>query len=196
MASALITLGLFTWALASGRPLAEAMTMTFADARADRVLQGVQLPLRPELLLEGPFANKWLNLAIVWELVMLALVINVPFLQDAFGTTSLSVEEWLRVAGIAFLIVPVLEAAKWLFRRRLARGPAARLTAAAAQRSIMPTSLRFGRCGDGVDPDPRAGVVDVALRVPQRRLVLGLRGRRGVPGADEDLVRRRARGRP
>ena len=48
---------------------------------------------------------------------MLVLVINVPFLQDAFGTTSLSAEEWLRVAGLAFLIVPVLEIAKWLIRR-------------------------------------------------------------------------------
>ena len=32
------------------------------------------------------------------------------------------------------------------------------------------------------------GVVHVALRVPQRRLALGLRRRRGVPGPDEDLV--------
>ncbi len=50
---------------------------------------------------------------------MLVLVINVPFLQDAFGTTTLSAEEWLRVAGLAFLIVPVLETTKWLFRRGL-----------------------------------------------------------------------------
>jgi hypothetical protein len=45
------------------------------------------------------------------------LVVNVPFLQDAFGTTSLSAEEWLRVAGLAFLIVPVLETTKWMLRR-------------------------------------------------------------------------------
>lgn len=68
-------------------------------------------------LLNGLFANKWLNLAILWELLMLVLVINVPFLRDAFGTTTLSMEEWLRVAGLAFLIVPVLETAKWLIRR-------------------------------------------------------------------------------
>jgi Ca2+-transporting ATPase len=48
---------------------------------------------------------------------MLALVINVPFLRDAFGTTSLSAEEWLRIGGLAFLIVPVLETTKWLLRR-------------------------------------------------------------------------------
>src|SRR6185369_4838559 len=45
-----------------------------------------------------------------------------------------------------------------------------------------------GLRGDRADADPRAGVVDVALRVPQRGLVLGLGGGRGVPGADDDLV--------
>src|SRR3954447_20853274 len=42
--------------------------------------------------------------------------------------------------------------------------------------------------GDGAHPNPRASVVHVALRVPERRLVLRLRGRRGVPGADDDFV--------
>ena len=37
-------------------------------------------------------------------------------------------------------------------------------------------------------PDPRTGVVHVALRVPERCVILGLRGRGGVPRADEDLV--------
>src|SRR3954452_9393118 len=41
---------------------------------------------------------------------------------------------------------------------------------------------------DGAHPNPRASAVHVALRVPERRLVLRLRGRRGVPGADDDLV--------
>jgi Ca2+-transporting ATPase len=48
---------------------------------------------------------------------MLALVINVPFLQDAFGTVALAAEEWLRIVALALLIVPVLEAAKWAVRR-------------------------------------------------------------------------------
>ncbi len=40
----------------------------------------------------------------------------------------------------------------------------------------------------GAHPNPGAGVVHVALRVPQRRVLLRLGGGRGVPGADEDLV--------
>jgi Ca2+-transporting ATPase len=117
VASALITLGLFTWALSSGRPLAEAMTMTFAALVLIEFFKAYSYRSDRNSILQGPFANKWLNLAILWELVMLALVINVPFLQGAFGTTSLSGEEWLRVGGLAFLIVPVLETAKWLVRR-------------------------------------------------------------------------------
>jgi P-type Ca2+ transporter type 2C len=117
LASALITLGLFTWALTSGSRLAEAMTMTFATLVLIEFFKAYSYRSDRHSLLEGVLANKWLHLAIAWELLMLVLVINVPFLQDAFGTTTLSVEEWLRVAGLAFLIVPVLETTKWLFRR-------------------------------------------------------------------------------
>jgi len=28
-----------------------------------------------------PFANRWLNLAVSWELVPLAVIVNLPFLQ-------------------------------------------------------------------------------------------------------------------
>ena len=115
--SALITLGLFTWTLSSGSPLAEAMTMTFATLVLIEFFKAYSYRSDRHSVLDSIFANKWLNLAILWELLMLALVINVPFLQDAFGTTSLSAEEWLRVAGLAFLIVPVLETTKWMMRR-------------------------------------------------------------------------------
>jgi Ca2+-transporting ATPase len=117
LASALITLGLFTWALTTGSQLAEAMTMTFATLVLIEFFKAYSYRSDRHSLWEGFLANKWLHLAILWELLMLVLVINVPFLQDAFGTTTLSVEDWLRVAGLAFLIVPVLETTKWLFRR-------------------------------------------------------------------------------
>ena len=35
-----------------------------------------------------PFANRWLNLAIVWELVLLGVIIYVPWLHEPFGTFS------------------------------------------------------------------------------------------------------------
>jgi Ca2+-transporting ATPase len=115
--SALVTLGLFSWALSSGRVLAEAMTMTFATLVLIEFFKAYSFRSDRRSLLDRPFANKWLNLAIVWELALIMLVVNVPFLQDAFGTTPLSLEDWAVVAGAAFTVVPVLELAKFGIRR-------------------------------------------------------------------------------
>jgi Ca2+-transporting ATPase len=120
--SALVTLGLFSWALSSGRVLAEAMTMTFATLVLIEFFKAYSFRSDRRSLLDRPFANKWLNLAIVWELALVMLVVNVPFLQDAFGTTPLSLEDWAVVAGAAFTVVPVLELAKFGIRRREAGG--------------------------------------------------------------------------
>jgi Ca2+-transporting ATPase len=116
--SALVTLVLFTWALSTDRPLAEAMTMTFATLVLIEFFKAYSFRSDRNSVLDRPFANRWLNLAILWELVLVALVVNVPFLQDAFGTTALSPGAWLTVAGAAFTIVPVLELAKRTLRRR------------------------------------------------------------------------------
>jgi hypothetical protein len=37
-------------------------------------------------VLRRPFANRWLNFAIAWEVVLLAFIIYTPFLQQPFGT--------------------------------------------------------------------------------------------------------------
>ena len=116
--SALVTLALFTWALAADRPLEEAMTMTFATLVLIEFFKAYSFRSDRNSVLDRPFANRWLNLAIAWELALLALVVNLPFLQDAFGTTALSVGTWLTVAGAAFTIVPVLELAKRTIRRK------------------------------------------------------------------------------
>jgi Ca2+-transporting ATPase len=47
----------------------------------------------------GLFSNKWLWGAVVLSLLMQALVIYLPFLQEAFGTTSLTTGDWL-ICGI------------------------------------------------------------------------------------------------
>jgi Ca2+-transporting ATPase len=122
--SALVTLSLFTWALASGRVLAEAMTMTFATLVLVEFFKAYSYRSDHDSVLAAPFANRWLNLAILWELVLLALVVNVPFLQDAFGTTGLSPAAWAIVIGAAFTIVPVLEVAKRTLGRGELREPA------------------------------------------------------------------------
>ena len=68
-------------------------------------------------VLNRPFANKWLNLAILWELGLLALVVYLPLLQKPFGTFSLPLSDWVIVVALAFTVSPVLELAKWMERR-------------------------------------------------------------------------------
>ena len=73
--------------------------------------------------LEGTFRNQWLNLAVAWEIVLLTLVINVPFLESAFDTTDLSLGRSALIVGAALTIVPVLEFGKLLVRRSSAGTP-------------------------------------------------------------------------
>jgi Ca2+-transporting ATPase len=115
--SALITLSLFSWAVSTERVLAEAMTMTFATLVMIEFFKAYSYRSDRNSVFDRPFANRWLNLAIAWEIAIVVLVVNVPFLQDAFGTTTLSAADWGIVAGSAVTIVPVLEIAKRVIRR-------------------------------------------------------------------------------
>jgi len=115
--SALINLGLFIWALNSGKSLAEAITMTFVSLVLIQFFKAYNYRSDRHSVLNKPFANKWLNLAIVWELVLLALIVYVPFLQGPFDTFSLPLVNWLIIIGLAFTVMPVLELAKWMERR-------------------------------------------------------------------------------
>ena len=112
-----VNLLLFHWLLSTGRSLAEAMAMIFVllvmieffkayNFRSDRVSALVR-----------PFANRWLNIATLSELVVLGLIVHLPFLQKFFGTFTMNTEEWLLVLLLAATIIPVLDFSKWLARR-------------------------------------------------------------------------------
>ncbi|HSL43188.1 MAG TPA: cation-translocating P-type ATPase [Anaerolineales bacterium] len=115
--SALINLGLFTWAMNSGRSIEEAMTMTFVSLVLIQFFKAYNFRSDRHSVLNKPFANKWLNLAVGWEIVLLVLIVYLPFLHGPFNTYSLPLIDWLIVGGLAVTIVPVLEIAKWMERR-------------------------------------------------------------------------------
>jgi len=115
--STIINLGLFTWALNSGRSLEEAMTMTFISLVLIQFFKAYNFRSDRHSVLDKPFANKWLNLAVGWELILLVLIIYLPFLHEAFSTYALPLVDWLIVFGLALTIMPVLELAKWMERR-------------------------------------------------------------------------------
>jgi Ca2+-transporting ATPase len=118
--SAIVNLGLFVWALQSGRRVEEAMTMTFVSLVLIQFFKAYNFRSDRESVLREPFANKWLNLAIVWELIMLGLILYVPILETTFGTFALSPRDWLIIIAAAFTVSPVLELTKWVERRWLA----------------------------------------------------------------------------
>ncbi|MDF2749047.1 MAG: ATPase, P-type (transporting), superfamily, subfamily [Gaiellaceae bacterium] len=115
--SAAVNTTLFIWALESGRSLDEAITMTFVSLALIEFIKAYSYRSERHSVLRAPFANRWLNLAVLWELALLGLVVYLPFLQGAFGTVALSADDVVLVLLCAVTILPVLEAGKWLVRR-------------------------------------------------------------------------------
>jgi Ca2+-transporting ATPase len=115
--STAVNLGLFTWALQSGRGVAQAMTMTFVSLVLIQFFKAYNFRSDRRSILHRPFANKWLNLAIFWELGLLLFILLFPPMHEPFGTYALSQNDWLIAIGASLTISPVLELAKWCERR-------------------------------------------------------------------------------
>ncbi len=115
--STAVNLGVFAWALNTGRSLAEAMTMTFVSLVLIQFFKAYNYRSDRQSVLRQPFVNRWLNIAILWELLLLASIVYVPFLNKPFGTFPLPTVDWVIVIGLAFSVLPVLEAVKWMVRR-------------------------------------------------------------------------------
>jgi Ca2+-transporting ATPase len=115
--STLVNLGLFTWAFNSGRSLEEAMTMTFVSLVLIQFFKAYNFRSDRHSVLNRPFENKWLNIAIAWEIILLLLIIYVPALHEPFNTFSLPVVDWMIVLALSLTISPVLEFVKWMERK-------------------------------------------------------------------------------
>ncbi|MCS6962475.1 MAG: calcium-translocating P-type ATPase, SERCA-type [Thermoflexus sp.] len=115
--SAVVNLSLFAWALSSGRSLQESMTMAFVSLVLIQFFKAYNFRSDRHHVWQHPFANRWLNLAVLWELFMLSMIIYVPFLRNMFGVYSLPLIDWVIVLLASATISPVLELVKWLERR-------------------------------------------------------------------------------
>ena len=115
--SAVVNLGIFVWALRSGRSLTEAMTITFVSLVMIQFFKAYNFRSDRHSVLRKPFANRWLNAAIAWELLLLGLILYVPVLAKPFGNFSLSAVDWAVIMAVALTISPVLEIAKWFVRK-------------------------------------------------------------------------------
>ncbi len=118
---ALVNLGLFKWALDSGfgRPytLEEAQGLVFLSLVVIQFFAAFNFRSDRHSLFEiGFFGNKWLNLAVIWQVLLQALIVYVPLLQGPFHTFSLGISEWALVILLAATIFPVLELTKVFIR--------------------------------------------------------------------------------
>ncbi len=119
--STIVNLGLFVWAMNSGRSIKEAMTMTFVSLVLIQFCKAYNFRSDHLSVMQRPFANRWLNLAILWELLLLLLIVYLPALQTPFATYALSAVDWWIIAALSVSVVPVLELVKWLSRRGTAQ---------------------------------------------------------------------------
>ena len=93
------------------------MTMSFVSLVLIQFFKAYNFRSDRNSVFHRPFANKWLNTAIVWEIALLLLIVYVPALHEPFNTFSLPLVDWLIVLGLSLTISPVLELVKWMERR-------------------------------------------------------------------------------
>jgi Ca2+-transporting ATPase len=115
--SAIVNFAVFATTRAADGSVAEAMANTFVCLVLVEFFKAYNFRSDRRSVFDRPFANRWLNLAVTWEMLLLIAIVYAPFLQDAFGTVAFTPIRWIILVGVAASVVPVLEVAKWMERR-------------------------------------------------------------------------------
>ena len=115
--SAVVNLCLFVWALKSGYSNEQAMTLTFVSLILIQFIMAYNYRSDRFSALNKPFANKWLNMAVAWELIPLAVILYLPAMHEPFSTFSLAHADWAVVILPALTVFPFMELSKWMVRR-------------------------------------------------------------------------------
>ena len=114
---ALVNLGIFKWALDTGKSMMEAQSLCFLTLIVIQFYNAYNFRSDKKSIFSiGMFRNKWLNLSIVSQIVLLALIVEIPIFNRIFNTYPLSLSEWIIVVLVAATIFPVLELAKLFLR--------------------------------------------------------------------------------
>jgi Ca2+-transporting ATPase len=115
--SAAVNLVVFAGLSAAEHSIEEAMGITFVTLVLIQFVMAYIFRSERHPAWRRPFANRWLNLAILWELTLLAAILHVPWLQKPFGTFALEPGDWGVVLAAAFSILPIMEFIKYRCRR-------------------------------------------------------------------------------
>jgi Ca2+-transporting ATPase len=107
---------------------AHARTMAFATLSISELLRAyTSRSERYSLWAIGIFTNKWMQWAVVASLVILLAIIYVPALDPIFGTTFLTLEDWIIMLPLILIPSIAAEINKWFLRRISEEQRAARL---------------------------------------------------------------------
>jgi Ca2+-transporting ATPase len=120
----LVSLGVFLWALNSGRTPVEAQCLCFVTLVSVELFNCFNCRSEKlSLFRMNPLGNKWLLAAVTFSWAIAVAIVYAPFLQGSFHTYPMSLQDWgiVLLAGVSVLI-PV-EITKLIMTRRTRLSP-------------------------------------------------------------------------
>jgi len=95
------------------------MTMAFISLIGIQFFKAYNFRSDRHSALRHPFANRWLNLAVFSQLLVLIGLVYVPFAQQVFGTYALSLLDWVIVGVFTSTVSGILELAKLVVKKTM-----------------------------------------------------------------------------
>ena len=92
------------------------MTMAFLTMSMCEIFQSFNLRSQRKSIFSLKGQNKVLWVAMIGSVALTTLLLEVPFLADAFGFTSIGWNEYAISMGLAILVIPIVEIVKLLQR--------------------------------------------------------------------------------
>ena len=102
------------WEIA-GSP--DGMTMAFLTMSMAEIFHSFNMRSQRGSIFKLPGQNKFLLGASVAALIATTLVCEIPALAGAFGFTTVSLAEYVIALALGALVIPIVEAVKWIQRR-------------------------------------------------------------------------------
>ena len=96
------------------------MTMAFLTMSMCEIFHSFNLRSQRKSIFSLKTQNKVLWAAMIGSLLLTTLLLEVPFLANAFGFVPVGLEEYSVALGLGFLVIPIVEAVKF-FQRKLER---------------------------------------------------------------------------
>jgi len=97
----------------------DGMTMAFLTANLVEMFYAMCMRTQKGSIFKMKTKNKWLIGSFMVSLLFTVAVIYIPLFSELFGLASISLKEFLVAFGLAFLVVPITEIAKFFQRRKI-----------------------------------------------------------------------------